>query len=71
MTLHRLRNLIYYHLGFMLVNTRPSGDRQRIFPITVQKVNGRQKRSNPNRTTDYSLDDPYWDLAFKHPELFV
>lgn len=67
----QIRNHIYYHLGFKLINTRPRAKRQRTFPITVQKINGKQVRSNPFREHDYSLDDPYWDLADNYPEYFL
>ena len=71
MTFIQLKNKLLYHLGFKLVNTRPKVRGQRTYPITVQKVNGKQKRSNRNRLKDYSLDDPYWAPAYKHPELFL
>ena len=71
MTTIQARNLIYYYLGIKLVNTRPKQSRQRIWPITVQKINGKQARSNIYRDHDYSLDDPYWEPAYKYPEYFL
>ena len=66
---HQLRNLFYYHLGFKLINLQPR--KHNSYPVTVQKINGKQVRSNIARTKPYSFDSPYWDLASRHPEQFV
>ena len=62
--------LEWYLAGHKLVNLRPYKG-QRIYPITVQLINGIQVRSNPARTTNYSFDDPHWALASEHPEIFI
>ena len=51
-----LKNKLLLRLGFMLVNKHG-------YTVHLDKYNRyRQIRSNYNRKTDYSMDDPSWKI---------
>ena len=61
-----LRNKFWLWQGHTLFN--PSRGKR---IVTVYLKNGKQIRSNPNRYTDYSMDDPDWRKVNDFPELFI
>ena len=62
-----LRNKLWLWQGYTLFNT----SRGKKPFVTVYLKNGRQIRSNRNRLTDYSMDDPGWSKTTDFPEFFI